>query len=79
MPEKDKATAEMITKLNTAIAVLNDAKKSLARRNNAAVIRHFCGEEQGKTAKEDSKESIMRRLVVVRGMLNEINRELRGK
>lgn len=29
--------------------------------------------------KEDSKESIMRRLVVVRGMLNEINRELRAR
>ena len=72
---------DMITKLNTAIAVLNDAKQSLAKQRNNGAIQKFVDFDMAaeyKLSKEDSKESIIRRLVVVRGMLNEINRELKG-
>ena len=72
---------DLITKLNTAIAVLGDAKKSLEKQRNMSVVGKYTPDQLREywLPKEDSKESIMRRLVVVRGMLNEINRELRGK
>lgn len=79
--EKDMKMFEMINKLNTAIALIGDARRSLENRRNYEAIAHFVNEEQleeYKLSKEDSKESIIRRLVVVRGMLNEINRELKG-
>lgn len=66
---------DMITKLNTAIAVLNDTKKSVAKCSQAA---QKVGYNTPNVPKEDSVESISRRLVVVRGMLNQINRELKG-
>lgn len=72
---------DLITKLNTAIAVLNDARYSMARYQNEldGLTPPHKPRAGYDVNKEDSKESIMRRLVVVRGMLNEINRELRGK
>lgn len=73
---------DLITKLNTAIAVLNDAKHSLAKQWNSDTIQMFLDSDEAaeyKLSKEDSKESVIRRLVVVRGMLNEINRELKGR
>jgi hypothetical protein len=83
---------DLTTKLNTAIAVLGDVKKSLEKLKAAKMYEACCRaanslemlesykESVGeyKLSKEDSKESIIRRLVVVRGMLNEINRELKG-
>lgn len=72
---------DLIIKLNTAIAVLGDAKKSLEKHRNMSVVGKYTPEQLKEywLPKEDSKESIMRRLVVVRGMLNEINRELKSK
>jgi hypothetical protein len=61
-----------INKLNTAIAVINDARGSLTS------LLYGDPEAGYKPSKEDSKSSIRRRLVVARQLLNEVNRELRG-
>lgn len=66
-----------VTKINTAIAVLLDAKESLSRYETERFLdgglRPKCGVN---CAKEDTPEAIKRRLVVVRGLLNQINQEL---
>lgn len=72
---------DLITKMNTAVALLNDTRHSLAHYQNElnGMMPPHKPRAGYDVNKEDSKESIMRRLVVVRGMLNEINRELRAK
>lgn len=63
-----------ITKINTALAVLLDAKESMTRYETERELDGGLLPRVGfNCAKEDTPEAIKRRLVVVRGLLNQIN------
>lgn len=66
-------TNTIMTKLNTAVAVLLDAKQSMESWSGKYKIGYNTPDVQN----EDSAESVVRRLTFVREKLNEINKALK--